>query len=243
MSGTGSGNCEHGTSQSVKPVCLEFCKSVVPRGGFKKQSCLRDYDVTNDAAGRGDASAQLNLGFMYYLGQGVSKDYSQAGVWFRIAADRGNAKAQLNLGLLYYQGLGVSKDLRLATAWFRKAAEQGDAYAQNTLGVQYAKGEGVPQDDVQAVAWYRKAAEQGNASAQLNLGVAYENGGGVPKDDGEAYFWVKLATTVPGKTLGAKPEDFGPYLDVIASHLTAAALSAARERVQGWIAAHPASRH
>ena len=46
------------------------------------------------AAEQGDASAQYNLGVMYYKGAGVPKDTSAAVAWFRKAAVQGHATAQ-----------------------------------------------------------------------------------------------------------------------------------------------------
>ncbi len=144
-------------------------------------------------AEQGNARAQLNLGLMYYMGQGVPKDERQAAAWFHKAAEQGDDYAQYNLGVMYDNGRGVPKDDQQAVVWYRKAAEQGHAGAQYNLGVMYTLGQGVPKDDQQAVAWYRKAAEQGFASAQFNLGVIYDNGQGVPKDQQQAVAWYRKA--------------------------------------------------
>ena len=61
-------------------------------------------------AEQGTAEAQLNLGLMYALGQGVLKDDAEAVKWFRPVAERGNAQGQLNLGAMYARGEGVLKD-------------------------------------------------------------------------------------------------------------------------------------
>ena len=45
-------------------------------------------------ANRGDATAQINLAHMYYKGDGVAQDYTEAVKWYRKAADQGNADAQ-----------------------------------------------------------------------------------------------------------------------------------------------------
>ncbi|MDA0740161.1 MAG: tetratricopeptide repeat protein, partial [Nitrospirae bacterium] len=61
-------------------------------------------------ADQGNATAQLNLGFMYDNGQGVPQDDQEAVKWFRRAAEQGDADAQYNLGLMYRTGQGVPQD-------------------------------------------------------------------------------------------------------------------------------------
>ena len=50
-------------------------------------------------AKQGYATAQFNLGLMYYKGKGVPQDYKTAVKWYRLAAEQGNAYAQNNLGM------------------------------------------------------------------------------------------------------------------------------------------------
>jgi len=52
------------------------------------------------AADKGNAQAQYNLGIMYKNGQGVKRDDKEAVKWFQRAADQGHAKAQSNLGVI-----------------------------------------------------------------------------------------------------------------------------------------------
>ena len=77
-------------------------------------------------AGAGNASAQFELGVMYYTGEGVPKEAVQAVAWFRKAAEQGHADAQSNLGAMYARGEGVPKDLVIAYMWRNLAAAQGD---------------------------------------------------------------------------------------------------------------------
>lgn len=174
---------------------LEDGWSAIRRGDYS--TALRLWKALAEA---GNSSAQLNLGLLYSLGQGVPKDERKAVSWYRKAAEQGNAKAQhVLVGTMYDAGQGVSKDEQQAVSWYRKAAEQGYADAQVSLGNMYETGQGVPQDAQQAVAWYRKAADQGYDRAQYNLGNMYFQGRGVPKDEQSAYFWWLLASVGGGK--------------------------------------------
>ena len=142
-------------------------------------------------AAAGDATAQFELGALYYLGQGVPQDYAQAAVWWERAATQDHVDAQFNLGALYGEGQGVAQDYSQARAWYEKAAAQGHARAQYNLGVLYNKGRGVVQDYAQARTWYEKAAVQGHAKAQFNLGALYENGQGITQDYDKARAWYE----------------------------------------------------
>ena len=144
-------------------------------------------------AEQGDAAAQADLAEMYYHGEGVQQDYSEALRWYRRAGDHGNAKGQYGVGLIYYHGKGVTLDLGEALRWYRKSADQGYAKAECGIGLIYSQGQGVQQDYTEAIRWYRKAVDQGYAPAEYNLGNMYYYGRGVPKDRAEAARWYHKA--------------------------------------------------
>ena len=125
-----------------------------------------DFIQTKLAAEQGVANSQLNLGLMYYTGDGVSQDYQEAMVWYRRAAEQGYAQAQTNLGVMYDNGEGVSQDAQQAAVWYRRAAEQGEADAQYNLGLMYYNGQGVPENRVMAYALFNLAAARGSDGAQ-----------------------------------------------------------------------------
>jgi TPR repeat protein len=122
-------------------------------------------------AEQGDVQAQVNLGLMYYSGQEVPLDYTEALHWFRKAADRGEAAAQHNLGTIYNQGKGAPQDYKEAVRWYRKAAEQGLAASQGALAEMYYHGRGVPQDYQLAYMWSSLAAAAGDVTATNNRDV------------------------------------------------------------------------
>jgi TPR repeat protein len=79
--------------------------------------------------------AQDGIAFMFYQGEGVPQDYTEAVGWYRKAADQGYAKAQYDLGYMYYYGQGVPQDRAEGKRLFHEAAEQGDENAQRALGL------------------------------------------------------------------------------------------------------------
>src|SRR5437660_270314 len=113
----------------------------------------------------------------------------------------------------------------------RKLAAQGDADAQWQMGVRYHNGEGVTRDDVQAMQWFLRAAEQGHVTAQATLGAYYWAGRGVPQDLSKAYFWSALA-------LAQGDENSKSRLEGLASQMTRAQVSAARQQAEIWLHSH-----
>ena len=189
-------------------------------------------------ANGGNAHAQFALGVMYYEGEGVPKDYSQAENWYRKAAEQGFAPAQNNLGLMYDNGSypQVPIDHSEAEIWYRKAAEQGFAEAQFHLGRLYYKGNVVPEDYSKAEAWYRKAAAQGHLQALNELGWSYADDFGLSaKNLVLAHIVYNLAVVI-SNGIDTHAKD---YRDNIASQLTPAQLSEAQELASQWVKGQP----
>jgi TPR repeat protein len=87
-----------------------------------------------EAAKAGDSSAQLNVGYLYDTGQGVSRSRTQAVYWYRRAVRRGEAAAANNIGTIYRD----EGRLRLAIRWFSTAADMGDGDALLEMAMLYA---------------------------------------------------------------------------------------------------------
>ncbi len=87
--------------------------------------------------------AQYRLGYAYYAGDGVTKNYKLAVEWFRKAAWRGCESSHLYLAYCYRDGTGVEKDLNQAAEHFERAARNGDRTALSNLGLCYLNGDGV----------------------------------------------------------------------------------------------------
>jgi hypothetical protein len=145
------------------------------------------------AAEQNDATAQSNLGWMYWQALGVPQDHAEAAMWYQRAAEQNEPIAQCNLGWMYREGIGVHRDDAEAVKWLRLAAEQDQPRAQNNLGLMYEQGRGVPQDDAKAFEWYRKAADQEDSLAQANLGMMYLKGRGVAPCEWQASALFSLA--------------------------------------------------
>ena len=160
---------------------------------YGEKNYLEAFKYFKKAADQGVASAQYNLGWQYYNGQGVTQSDSEAVKWYKLAADQGNAGAQYNLGIMYRNGQGVTQSNSEAAKWFRLGADQGYAPSQHNLGWQYFNGWGVTKSNSEAAKWFRLGADQGYAPSQNILGQAYERGLGVTQSYPEARKWYTLA--------------------------------------------------
>jgi hypothetical protein len=143
------------------------CATVAAAGAIEEaQSAYqrRDYALAaqlfRPLAEEGRSGAQLRLGGMYILGQGVPKDNAEGLKWIRRAAEQGHPRTQTGLGSMYELGAGAPQDYQETVKWYRKAAVQGDAWGQRKLAEMYANGQGVPQDFVRADMWYNLATAE-----------------------------------------------------------------------------------
>jgi TPR repeat protein len=160
------------------PACVEAL-SRDPTSTRLTYQLGRAYDADRDfanalnlfliAARANFALAQVNLGTLYFNGQGVEKNYKEAARWNRLAAEQGLAPAQNALASLYAHGLGVDQDYAEAARLYRLAAEQGFGPAEVSLGALYANGQGLARNYSQAMKWYGLAADQGYQAGQTSL--------------------------------------------------------------------------
>ena len=116
-------------------------------------------ELAQPAAERGDSTAMLTLGTLYFRGEGVRQDYAAALKWWRAAAALGDIRAQANIGILFRDGLGVERNYDEAIKWFELAAASGEAHAHRNLGLLYENGEGFAGDIKKALELYKKSEE------------------------------------------------------------------------------------
>jgi uncharacterized protein len=120
---------------------------------------------------QGDPDAQVLLGRMYLMGNGVLKDPDEANKLFEEAAKQGNADAQFFLGSpAVLRHANIPQGLKM----LRLSAEQGNQDAQLLLGKSHLTGLGpdLPRDPVQADMWLRLAAKDNLPFYQNELRVA-----------------------------------------------------------------------
>lgn len=145
-------------------------------------------------AEQGNADAQVHLGLLYLLGQGVLQDFQRAFDWYRKAAEQDHVEASFRLGLMYANGEGIPRDMARARYWRLKAVELGEPIDFWYFGLICENGRlGLPIDYVCAAYWHTNAAEKGYEAAQISLAWLYAAGKGRPKDLVRAYAWFNIA--------------------------------------------------
>jgi TPR repeat protein len=208
----------------ISVLCFSLCL-IGRAAGYDED----DFKQAKKNAEKGDSDAELALGVMYDLGQGVPQNYGEALNWYRRAADHGNATAQNNLGIMYLEGQGVARNFVEAAKWIRMSANQGFSRGQINLGILYAEGKGVPRNYSEAIGWIRRAAEQGDGNAQKKLGDIYLEGTLAQVNPVEAYKWFSLA--------GAQGNsDAAEKRDNLARDLSAQQLREGQKLAAGFVA-------
>lgn len=138
----------------------------------------RDYvkamALFKDAAARGNAEAQYQVGNLTEVGEGVAKSQAEALQWFRKAADLGNPKAQFELGVYFAKGWVVQQNYADAREWFSRAAEQGHPEAMAWMGSIFNEALGTPKDLAEAYFWFRLAREYHSFSSEPMPTVSQE---------------------------------------------------------------------
>lgn len=145
-------------------------------------------------ASQHDAKACYNLGLMYQLGDGVSRNLDEAVKWFSQSAVLNYAEAQYTLASLVFQRQIQSISYPQAVEYYAQAAKQGHVKSQLNLGMLYLRGDVIAQDIPAAVHWLSLAASNRNSEAQGYLADLYQQGVGVEQSTVKATMWLLLAT-------------------------------------------------
>lgn len=77
-------------------------------------------------AEQGNAEAQANIGFLFFMGEGTKRDIPKAVAWLTKAAEQGRGEAAHNLGTLYLTcEPDMPRNPEASTKWYLKAKELG----------------------------------------------------------------------------------------------------------------------
>lgn len=180
-----------------------------------------------NAAMKGDASAEFEIGARFAEGRGVPQDLDQAISWYQRAAAQGFGPAQYRLGSMFERGLGVKADTARAKVWYQRAAEQGIVKAMHNLAVLSAGRDASATDYELAARWFKEAAAFGLNDSQFNLAIMYDSGLGLSRDAKEAFKWFSIAA-------GAGDDEAARRRDSLRSKLSPQELADAEAEIGRW---------
>lgn len=147
------------------------------------------------AANAGNPNAQVLLGYAYFTGDRLERDYQKALAYYQDAAKNGEHMAMSNICNMYLYGYGVEKDYMIAFQWCTEPARAGNANAMVMIAEIFSATDGLLADmsasfrNEAAFKFYEMAATRGHKGGQYMLGWFYENGLGVEKNTALAATW------------------------------------------------------
>jgi enhanced entry protein EnhC len=171
---------------------LKDLESATAKGNAQAGKLLADYYLARELNGtqlqrakeiykgiaeKGDAEAELKLGFILENGWGGPSDFAGAQEWYTRAANNKNEVAAYLLGSLYQRGKGeASPNYSEAKKWYEQAKL---TYPPAAVALGFIN-ETVDDNYDNAYSNYKWAADKGNAIGLYDVGLIFENGKGRP---------------------------------------------------------------
>lgn len=156
-----------GSTEAAQQLALVYAQGLAgtPR------DMTRAVQLFEKAADAGNQRAQLNLGILYFRGQGVPRDLVQARAWLEKAAAEDDPYALYALARSVEEsdGSAIADPIR-ATDLYRRAAEKGHPLAALRYGLALADGTGIKQNVLAAQRWLLIAQKDDVPEAALALG-------------------------------------------------------------------------
>ncbi len=142
-----------GVYAATPQIMTPFSQAGMPT----KTATIRRLPISGNLWPRaGNTNAQINLGFMYDYGQGVTRAPQLAARWYQAAASSGHEVAQYNLAILLIEN-DITSDNEDALQWMQRAAQQDYADAQYQLGRMIVADNPGQEQRANASEWFYKA--------------------------------------------------------------------------------------
>jgi TPR repeat protein len=112
---------------------------------MRKREFAPYIDELRERASKGDNSASIALGYIYFRGgDNVPRDYIEALYWFKKIKLEDDVTGFVagHLATIYYKGLGVAKNRQVAAKYLRSAALRGHRKSMVLLAVLQKKDNG-----------------------------------------------------------------------------------------------------
>jgi TPR repeat protein len=152
--------------------------STDPYAAMNRGDVRKAFQLFRSQAYAGDASAWLNLGYLFDLGVGTRRNRRQAMSCYLRAYRSGSGAAASNIATIYRD----EGRPRLQFQWYRRAAALRDGDAAVEVAKHYRSGVGVRRDPVLAKKYLQRAlrtkyiSRSARAEARILLGSAGRSG-------------------------------------------------------------------
>jgi len=195
----------------MKKILFYFTALIMLASVVQKANAQQSLSQATDSikaiyedAKKGDAMAQNQVGYWYFMGRHVKQNYDEAVKWWVLSGKQGNPYALGNLGICYQAGFGVKPDSVRAVGLFDRALKEGnttlfqnleslvnddDVFYASYVGSCYKRGLGTKKNIGKAAVYYEKAANRGSVPAMCELGILYRES----KKPDKAYEWFEKA--------------------------------------------------
>ena len=160
--------------------------SKIKNSNISNNNSSSKLETFKKACSSGDAKSCQHLGYMYYSGTGVKKNYKKTAIYYQKACDGGLIIPCAALGTMEYGGIGVKKNYKKAAKLFNKSCNGGVKTSCSFLANLYYDGRGVRKSYKKAFELYKKACSLGHMNSCNNLATMYYFGLGTRKNKKEA---------------------------------------------------------
>lgn len=148
----------------------------------------------DQADSQGHVRAANQIGYMYRIGAGRTKDQATANSFYKRAADKRDPYGILSWGRVLFFALGEERDTHEGLKLMLQSADMGHTYAMNELALIFGYGkQDVPVDLKRSIAFLDAGVARDDIYAINFLGQAYLDGQGVERDTGKAKQLFELA--------------------------------------------------
>lgn len=147
-------------------LSLYYCGLNILLGIGIEKDVNKGIELIKKSAERGEVSAQLKLGELFYFGEVIGLDKKLAKEWFiKVLQNKIQGYFALDLAE-YYTEL---EQEGLAFEFYLISAEKGNPTSQYNIGLMYKDGVGTEVNIDKAKYWFKKAYENGDKDAKLRL--------------------------------------------------------------------------
>lgn len=174
-------------------------------GNHLKQNITQAGELFDELATKGNADAQMGLGFMFATGVGRNSSQAKALVHYTFAALGNSEWGQMALAYRYWSGISVASNCETALTYYRKVSHKvadevsltGNRAVQRVRLLDEVDNPGSSSAllDEDLIQYYQFLAEKGDVQAQVGLGqLHYQGGRGVEQDHQRALnYFVQAA--------------------------------------------------